>query len=695
MARNERYRLSVDVGGTFTDLVLHDEATGTISTGKVLTTPADPSAAILEGTRRILGRAGITTEQLARFIHATTRVTNTLIERTGAKTALLTTLGFRDSIEMGTETRYDIYDLGIDLPVPLVPRELRKEVTERIGADAMVVTPVDLAGVERIVADLVRQEVTAIAVCLLSSYANPAHEKKIGDLIKARFPGISVSLSCEIQPEIREFERVSTTVANAYVQPKVELYLQALEEALRTQAFGGRFHIMLSSGGLTECDVAMRFPIKILESGPAAGVEAARFLGAAIGINTLVSFDMGGTTAKIGLITDGAATLSSELEVARLHRFKKGSGLVVKAPTVELIEIGAGGGSIARVDQYGLLKVGPQSAGADPGPACYGRGGEQCTVTDADLVLGYLDAEDFAGKEMKLDRAASESCVGRLADRLGIPPLEVAWGIHDIANENMATAARIHLVERGKDPAAFTFMAFGGAGPLHAQGVAKKIGVRKVIVPNNAGVMSAVGLLAAPMSFDVVRTCVADLAGADWALVNRTLDAMANEARQYLKGVPDNKIRILRKADMRYRGQGSEILVRLPESMLEAPTLPQVRAAFYAAYDDLFGRHLEDVAVEFVNFRVRAISTEEPLVLQKITGEEGTGKPSGKPARMLKAYFREAGSYVDTAIYAHEDLAGGARFSGPAIVRSKEFSALIGPQQSCAVDERGNLVIDL
>lgn len=691
MVRNGRYRLSVDVGGTFTDLVLHDEASGAISTGKVLTTPVDPSAAILDGTRKILVQAGITTKQLALFIHATTLVTNTLIERKGAKTALLTTRGFRDIIEMGTETRYDIYDLGIELPVPLVPRELRKEVTERISADGKVITSVDLTSVERVVADLVRQDVTAIAVCLLSSYANPEHEQKIGDLIKARFPEISVSLSSEIQPEIREFERASTTVANAYVQPKIEMYLQALEAALRKQAFDGRFYIMLSSGGLTECDVAMRFPIKILESGPAAGVEAARFLGAAIGINTLVSFDMGGTTAKIGLITDGTATLSSELEVARLHRFKKGSGLVVKAPTVELIEIGAGGGSIARVDQYGLLKVGPQSAGADPGPACYGRGAEQCTVTDADLVLGYLDPDDFAGKEMKLDLAASERSLRKLADRLGIPPLDVAWGIHDISNENMATAARIHLVERGKDPAAFTFMAFGGAGPLHAQGVAKKIGVRKVIVPKNAGVMSAVGLLAAPMSFDVVRTCVAELAGADWTVVNRILDGMANEARQYLRGVPENKIKILRKADMRYRGQGSEISVRMPEGMLGETRLPQVLSAFYAAYDDLFGRHLEDVPVEFVNFRVRAISTEETLILQKIPSKEA----ADKSARIRKAYFREADGYIDTAIYSHEDLGVGTRFSGPAIVRSKEFSALVGLQQSCSVDERGNLIIDL
>jgi len=490
MSRN--LRLAVDVGGTFTDLVLHDGATGVIATGKLLTTPADPSVAIIDGTRRLLEKQRKAPADLDLFIHATTLVTNTLIERKGAVTGLIMTRGFRDIIEMGTETRYDIYDLGIDLPPPLVPRALRREVTERMDAAGAIITPLDVAEARAVVGALVSDGATAIAVCLLHSYANPQHEQVIGELIRREFPQVAISLSSEIQPEIREFERASTTVANAYTQPVTAHHLASLTRGLSDLGFDGRFHIMLSSGGLTDEHVAARFPVKVLESGPAAGVEAARFLGASIGIDTLVSFDMGGTTAKVGLVSKGAATLSSQLEVARLHRFKKGSGLVIKSPTVELIEIGAGGGSIARIDQHGLLKVGPDSAGADPGPVCYRRGGSQLTVTDANLVLGYLDPDDFAGKEMTLDTKGAQAAAERLAARLDISALEVAWGVHEIANENMATAARIHLVERGKDPATFTFVAFGGAGPLHAQAVARKLGVSNLIIPRNAGVMSAV-----------------------------------------------------------------------------------------------------------------------------------------------------------------------------------------------------------
>ena len=446
---------------------------------------------------------------------------------------------------------------------------------------------------------------------------------------------------------------------------------------------------MLSSGGLTDENVAARFPVKVLESGPAAGVEAARFLGASIGIDTLVSFDMGGTTAKIGLVTKGAATLSSQLEVARLHRFKKGSGLIIKSPTVELIEIGAGGGSIARIDQHGLLKVGPDSAGADPGPVCYRRGGEQLTVTDANLTLGYLDPEDFAGREMTLDAKGANAAAERLAARLNISAIDVAWGVHEIANENMATAARIHLVERGKDPASFTFVAFGGAGPLHAQAVARKLGVTNLIIPRNAGVMSAVGLLAAPLSFEVVHSHLVDLAAVDWEAVDRMLTAMSAEARGYLGVTPDAEVEIVRTADMRYRGQGSECAITLPEGNLTAGRAHEVRRAFYDGYDELYGRHLEEVPVQFVNFRVRAVAYDAHFELCKAPPRAGTAKP----ARKRPAYFPDAHGFIDTAIYAHDDLAPGTRFTGPAIVQSGEFSAVIGPRQDCTVDAYRNLLI--
>jgi len=687
MSRN--LRLAVDVGGTFTDLVLHDGATGAIATGKLLTTPADPSLAIIDGTRRLLQKHGKSPADLDLFIHATTLVTNTLIERKGAVTGLIMTRGFRDIIEMGTETRYDIYDLGIDLPPPLVPRAMRREVTERMDAAGAVMTQLDLEEVRAVVGGLVDEGATAIAVCLLHSYINPHHEQAIGELIRREFPRVAVSLSSEIQPEIREFERASTTVANAYAQPVTAHHLDSLTRGLNDLGFSGRFHIMLSSGGLTDENVAARFPVKVLESGPAAGVEAARFLGASIGIDTLVSFDMGGTTAKIGLVTKGAATLSSQLEVARLHRFKKGSGLIIKSPTVELIEIGAGGGSIARIDQHGLLKVGPDSAGADPGPVCYRRGGEQLTVTDANLTLGYLDPEDFAGREMTLDAKGANAAAERLAARLNISAIDVAWGVHEIANENMATAARIHLVERGKDPASFTFVAFGGAGPLHAQAVARKLGVTNLIIPRNAGVMSAVGLLAAPLSFEVVHSHLVDLAAVDWEAVDRMLSAMSAEARGYLGVTPDAEVEIVRTADMRYRGQGSECAITLPEGNLTAGRAHEVRRAFYDGYDELYGRHLEEVPVQFVNFRVRAVAYDAHFELCKAPPRAGTAKP----ARKRPAYFPDAHGFIDTAIYAHDDLAPGTRFTGPAIVQSGEFSAVIGPRQDCTVDAYRNLLI--
>ncbi len=683
-------RLAADVGGTFTDLVLHDAASGEIATGKLLTTPADPSIAILDGTLRLLKKRGLRLADAGYFMHATTLVTNTVIERKGAKTGLIMTEGFRDIIEMGTETRYDIYDLGIDLPPPLVPRELRREAVERIDAAGAVVTPLDLAGVRHVVADLKGQGVTAIAVCFLHSYVNPQHEQAVGALIRSEFPDIAVSLSSEVQPEIREYERASTTAANAYTQPVTREYLGRLTRGLKDLGFGGRFHIMLSSGGLTDADVASRMPIKILESGPAAGVEAARFLGSRIGIDTLVSFDMGGTTAKIGLITHGAATLSSQLEIARLQRFKKGSGLIVKSPTVELIEIGAGGGSIARIDQYGLLKVGPDSAGADPGPVCYRRGGQQLTVTDANLVLGYLDPDDFAGKEMTLDLKSARAATDALAAQLKISATEVAWGVHEIANENMATAARIHLVERGKDPGAFTFVAFGGAGPLHAQGVAKKLGVKKLIIPRNAGVMSALGLLAAPRSFDVVRSHMADLDGADWDAINRLLDDMVREACGHLADVPASGIKVVRTADMRYRGQGSECAVTLPAGKFTRERSAEVLRAYYTAYDELYGRHLEESPVQFVSFRVRAVTANATLELSKAPAAKG----NAKPAKTRAAYSPDIHGYVDTPIYLHDDLAAGVRFAGPAVVQSGEFSALIGAGQTCTVDGYRNLIID-
>ena len=686
------YRLTADVGGTFTDIVLHDDASGVLLTAKTLTTPDDPSRAILEGGAALIERGRRQMAAMSHFIHATTLVTNTVIERNGAVTGLLMTEGFRDIIEMATETRYDIYDLGIDLPPPLVPRNLRREVPGRIGADGGELVKLDLEAARAAVASLVGEGVTAIAICFIHSYADPTHEEKVGELIKAEFPHVAVSLSSTVQPEIREYERASTTVANAYTQPKTRDYLGRLEDGLRSRGFLGRFNVMLSSGGLTTGETASRLPVKILESGPAAGVEAARALGAAVGIQTLVSFDMGGTTAKVGLVEEGVVSLSNQLEVARLHRFKKGSGLIVKSPTVELIEIGAGGGSIAWVDQYGLLKVGPRSAASVPGPACYGRGGADATVTDSDLVLGYLDPDDFAGGDMKLDHAAADAAIGRLAAMLGLPALDAAWGIHEIANENMATAARIHLVERGKDPGRFTFVAFGGAGPTHAQAVAAKLGVAQVIVPRNAGVMSAVGLLAAPLSFELVHSSVINIADADWQKLAESYEKLASDGRAQLAGVPADAVRIYCSADMRYRGQGSEISVQFGHD-LQGKSLDaaSVTAAFNSAYDRLYGRHIDGAPIQFVSLRVRAVATSRPFDFLPI---DPAGDVAARASKVRPVYFPGHG-FVATRIYRHDELRAAHHFQGPAIVQSSEFSALMAPGQHCSVDRFGNLQIRL
>lgn len=693
MSRSEHgaagYRVTADVGGTFTDLTLHDAAGSELATAKTLTTPEDPSKAILAGAEALVKRARRRVPDMSYFIHATTLVTNTIIERSGARTGLLMTAGFRDILEMATETRYDMYDLGLELPPPLVPRTLRREVPERMSFDGRVLTPLDEEAVRQAVHSLASEGIEALAICFLHAYANPLHEQIAGRIVEEAFPQLSISLSSAVQPEIREYERVSTTVANAYTQPRTRDYLRLLEGSLRTAGFEGGLSVMLSSGGLTTARNAAALPVKILESGPAAGVEAARTLGAAIGIGTLVSFDMGGTTAKIGLVEDGEASLASQLEVARLHRFKKGSGLIVKSPTVELIEIGAGGGSIAWIDQYGLLKVGPRSAGSVPGPACYARGGEQATVTDADLFLGYLDAEDFAGGSMRLDTGAATSAIERLAQGLGLSAVEAAWGVHEIANENMATAGRIHLVERGKDPGAFALVAFGGAGPTHAQAVAAKLGVKRVIVPRNAGVMSAVGLLAAPRSVDVIHSLVVDLddlAGKD---VDAVLADLAESARNQLASVSREGIRFSYGADMRYRGQGSEIAVQLsPDMAGRGLDQVSVREAFNAAYDRLYGRHIDGAPIQIVSLRVRAVAESGTFRFGQVA--RGEGQPTASKRRPV--YFPGQG-YLTTPVYSHQALRAGERFDGPAIVQSPEFAALLAPSQSCTVDSLGNLDI--
>src|SRR5881409_3421246 len=538
-------RLGVDIGGTFTDLVVIDEATGTARVGKVLTTAKDPAHGVEEGIRALLDDAGVRPDEVRAVVHGTTLATNALIEKKGAKTALLTTEGFRDALEIGREGRYDMYDLFIDPPSPLVPRHLRREVPERLLADGSIARAIDEVAARLVLAELAQDGVEALAICLLHAYVNPAHEARLVALAHEAIPGVFVSCSSEVVPEIREYERASTTCANVYVAPLMARYLEDLERRLAELQIPGQLYIMQSSGGIAVPLLARRLPIRLVESGPAAGALAAAQAARERGERKLLSFDMGGTTAKACVIDEGAPLVGREFEVARADRFKKGSGLPVRVPVIEMIEIGAGGGSIARVDRMGLLKVGPDSAGADPGPACYNLGGRQPTVTDADLLLGYLDADFFLGGRMRLDRAAAERAVTeQVARPLGLDATATAWGIHRVVNESMASAARIHGIERGRDLRAYPLFAFGGAGPVHCWQVAKILKVPRILIPFGAGAMSAFGLLAAPLAFDFVRTGRQRLDRADWPAINRLFAEMEEEGRALLAraGVAAGKV---------------------------------------------------------------------------------------------------------------------------------------------------------
>ncbi|MBI4277631.1 MAG: hydantoinase/oxoprolinase family protein, partial [Armatimonadetes bacterium] len=566
------YRLAFDIGGTFTDFVLLDTETGEFTVHKCLTTPHDPAEGALRGVSELLASTRAPGHHVSSAIHGTTLVTNAIIERKGAKVALLTTAGFRDVLEIRNEQRYDIYDLFLRFPEPLVPRYLRCVVEERVDRRGRVLHDVRREDVARAL-ETIRAEdardrtaaaatqppagvssasgLTALAICFLHAYRNPANERAAARFAQELWPGLDVVASHEVASEVREYERANTAVANAYVLPLTRRYLETLARALADLGCRGGLYLMLSSGGICTLDTAARFPVRLIESGPAGGAIGAAFLGTAAGVRDLVSFDMGGTTAKICLIQDGYPAITRQMEVARVHRFKRGSGLPVQVPSVDVTEIGAGGGSVAWIDEMGLLRVGPRSAGADPGPACYGLGGVEPTVTDADLVLGYLDPAYFLGGTMRLDRAAAERAMEKVAQPLRLSLTEAAWGIHQLVNENMAAAARIHVIERGRDPRRYALLAFGGAGPVHACGVARLLGQKRVICPLAAGVLSAVGFLVAPASFELAHSRPELLQSTEWAEANRLLDDLEARGRAVLRdaGLTPEQIQIRRSAD--------------------------------------------------------------------------------------------------------------------------------------------------
>jgi N-methylhydantoinase A len=690
-------RIGVDIGGTFTDLLILDPSTQSFYVGKTLTTPDDPSRAVRDGLDEMMQRHAIDPSRVRQIIHGTTLVTNALIERRGVPTALLTTRGFRDAIEIGHEHRYDLYDLFLELPKPLVRRRWRLEVDERVLSDGSVDEQVDDKQVAALIEEMRSGGIQAVAVALLHSYRNPEHERQIGELLTRHAPELTVSLSSDVVPEIREYERTSTTLCNVYVRPVVDRYLERLESSLHDLGVDSNLLIMLSSGGICTVETARRYPIRLVESGPAAGALAASHLGRAIGLTELLSFDMGGTTAKACLIDGGKPLTSSEFEVSRVYRFKKGSGFPVSVPVIEMIEIGAGGGSVASVDNLGLLKIGPRSAGAVPGPACYGQGGTEPTVTDADLLLGYLDPNFFLGGSMKLDREAAERAIDeQVAKPVGLSVIEAAWGIHQLVNENMASAARVHAVERGKDPRRYPIFAFGGAGPVHAFGVASILHAPGLIIPTGAGVASTIGFLVAPLAFDFVRSNIDRLDRIDWNIVNRMFGEMEREGRELLRraGVADNDIRVERTTELRYVGQGHEVGVPVPDGELGADSVPVIQQSFEAIYRRLYQRTAPGNPIETVSCRV-VVSGPNPNLPPMRLGTSQIDSERDAVKGYRDVYDPGAGEFRSTPVYDRYQLVPGNQIAGPAIVEERESTFVLGSSAIASVDEYLNLVVDM
>ena len=681
--------LGIDIGGTFTDLVLHDPATGRANIWKESTTPDDPARGALTGALEVLRRAGRLPAEVGRVVHATTLFTNALIERKGARTALITTAGFRDVLEIGRERKYELYDIFLTMPRPLVDSPWRREARERLAPDGSVEIPLDLEAALAEVAALVAEGAESLAIVFLHAHANPAHERALGEAVSRRFPALSLSLSSEIAPEIREYPRTSTTVANAYVRPLADRYLARMEAELARAGIPGGLFLMLSNGGLTHVAEARRAPVQLLESGPAAGALAGAWFGRNAGLDRVLAFDMGGTTAKLALVDDGEPLVAWGFEAAREKRFLRGSGLPMQIATVELIEIGAGGGSIARRSGLGTLAVGPESAGAQPGPACYGRGGTEPSVTDADLALGRLDAGFFLGGEMRIDLPAAQAALGRLAASLGVSADRAALGVHDIVNENMAGAARVAIAERGRVPQDYALLATGGAGPVHAWAVARLLGISRVVCPPGAGAGSAIGMLMADARVDRVAHYGARLAAAEPAAMRRIFEALEAQGLAVLTstGADIASHRATRLADMRYSGQGSELTIALPDDL----SAEGVRAGFEAAYRRLFARTPPGAALEFVALRL-ALTAPMP-------GTGGTLElPHHATGTALKGhrlvFFAETGGHVETAVYDRYALSAGEVIHGPAVFEENESTFVIGPGATARLLQDGSILAE-
>ena len=680
-------RLAVDIGGTFTDLAI--EKDGQRWTAKVLTTPAAPEKGVLEGVQQVLAKAAMKPADLALVIHGTTLATNAVIERKGAKTALITTEGFRDVLALANEARYDQYDLNIELAKPLVPRRWRLPVPERLDNTGKVLLALDEAAVRAHIPFMRAEGIESLAIGFIHGFVNPTHERRAAEIVREAWPELPVSLSSEVSPEMREWERFSTTVANAYVQPLMARYLKQLELGLREAGLACPLYLMLSGGGLTTIDTAARFPIRLVESGPAGGAIFSAFVARQRGFDKVLSFDMGGTTAKVCLIDDFRPQASRTFEVARVGRFKKGSGLPLRIPVIEMVEIGAGGGSIAQVDSMGRIQVGPESAGADPGPACYGRGGTHPAVTDANLALGRYDPELFAGGALRLHPDQSRKALAEhVGGKLALSADMAALGVVEMVDENMANAARVHAIESAKNYEGRVVIAFGGGGPVHGYRVAEKIGVKRILVPSGAGVGSAIGFLRAPVAYEVVKSLYQRFGSFDVAAVNGLLAAMSREAAGVVAegafGAPIEETRI---AYMRYVGQGHEIAVPIPPRALTQQDVREIRALYDSEYSRFYDRPVPGSDVEILSFAVTVRTVEahvEPAAAV-------ANAPAPSPIRVQMVRDTATGEVAEWQVYDREAMRPGATVAGPAIISEAETSTLIGPGWVCRMDGLGYL----
>jgi len=690
MASVHPIRLAVDIGGTFTDVAL-DAPIGRM-TAKVLTTPDAPERGVMESVRAVTAKAGCRLREIDLIIHGTTLATNALIERKGATTALITTEGFRDSLEIGYENRFEQYDVYMEKPAPLVPRRRRYTVPERMNARGEVLRALDEAQVHALIPLLERDQVVSVAVGLLHSYANPTHEQRIRELVLQHLPALQVSLSAEVSPELREYERLSTVCANAYVQPLMSGYLDRLDRALRENGFAGQLLLMTSGGGVIGLEAARRFPIRLVESGPAGGAILASRIALECGLEQVLSFDMGGTTAKICLIDHGEPQSSRTFEVARAYRFLKGSGLPLRIPVIEMVEIGAGGGSIARIDALKRVAVGPDSAGAQPGPACYGQDGDAATVTDADLTLGRIDPKSFAGGDLTLDARAAERAIDRCVGQpLALSTQLAALAIDEMVNENMASAARVHAVERGKSLDERTLVAFGGAAPLHATRVAEKLGIRRIVVPTGAGVGSAVGMLTASVAYEVARSLYQRVREMDPDTINAHIEAMRKEAYTVVEksagGMPLDESRI---AYMRYVGQGHEIAVPLEPRPLELSDRQRLLEAFEREYRAQFGRIIPDLEAEVLSWAVNIATRVAPPKRVAPTPQCAAPAPSGR----RQVLDSTTGEIMEASLYRRRDLEPGARVPGPALIVEDETTTVVAPGFEASVNAVGYLILE-